>query len=102
MRFQHPADELFIGVWSVDISGIEKRNAKLERAVQRRDRFLFITVAVKIRHAHATEADRRHAWSTASKFALFHICPIQVRGAHSSQRSRIWLRIVLSNGPASN
>src|ERR1700687_2662089 len=87
---------------AVHVGGVEKCDAELERAMKRRDRLLFVAVPVKIRHAHATETDRRNDRSAASKFALFHICPIHVRGAHSSQRSRMFRNVGSSSGPASD
>ena len=59
-------------MWPVDIGGIEKCNSELERAVQCRDGFLFVASAIEIRHAHATEADRRHNRPATAEFSLFH------------------------------
>src|SRR5947207_15187117 len=48
-------------------------------------------MAIKFRHPHTAESDRGNNRSTASKFSLFHGCPIQVLGAITSQRSRMAL-----------
>src|SRR5205823_4502814 len=89
VSLQNPSDEFFVCVRTISVRRVEERDAEFESAIQCRDRFFFIASAVEIGHPHATETDRRDARSAASEFALFHICPIQMRGAHSSQRSRI-------------
>src|SRR5947209_1445339 len=87
---------------SVDVGGVEKGDPELERSLDRRERFVVVTSAVKIGHPHAAKTDRRDNRSAASKFALFHICPIQVRGADSSQRSRMLRNVVSSSAPGSS
>src|SRR5947208_13940162 len=50
-----------------------------------------LVIDTDVRHAHRVDSDRGDNRSSASKFSLFHGCPIQVLGAITSQRSRIAL-----------
>src|ERR1700719_4217638 len=80
MPSQRTADQLFVGVRSINVGGIEKSDAELERARNRSERFFIIAAAIEIRHAHAAETDRRNARSAPSKFSLFHkICAARER-----------------------
>src|SRR6266480_4889528 len=64
--------QLLIGVRTVHIGGVEERNSEFKRAINRSQRFFFISSAVKIGHSHATETDCRDDRPAASKFSLFH------------------------------
>ena len=66
MALEHAADQFLVGVRSVDIGRIEESNAQFERAIQCRDRFGFVAVAIEIGHAHAAEANRRYDWSSST------------------------------------
>src|SRR6185312_9416775 len=55
---------------------VQEIDAELERAVDRRGRFLLVTLAVELGHAHAPEPELRHGQSLASKLALFHAIPL--------------------------
>src|SRR2546421_12558896 len=57
MGLQHAADQFLVRMRAVNVRRVEESNAEIERAMQRRDRLFFIAGAVKIGHAHATEAD---------------------------------------------
>src|SRR5205085_8739239 len=85
------SEQLLIRVRTINVGGIEESNSKVDRAVDRGERFRIVAVAIKFRHAHAAESDRGNNRSAASKFFLFHGCPIQVLGAITSQRSRMAL-----------
>ena len=89
MIFDRAAEEFFIRVRAVHVRRVEKRDAQLKRAANRGERFLVITSTVKIGHAHAAQAQRGNYRTATSQFSLLHICPIQIRGAYSSQRWRI-------------
>src|SRR6266446_8344494 len=89
MTFQCTAEQFFIGMWPVHVGGVEECDAQFKRPMDCRDRFLVVASAVKIGHAHATKSQGGNNRAAASKFALLHICPIQVCGAYSSQRCRI-------------
>ena len=52
-----PAHQLFIYIWPVDVGGVEEVDAKFECAVNGGDGFIVITWTVKLRHAHAAEAE---------------------------------------------
>ncbi len=54
--FDRPAHQLFIYVWPIYVGGVEKVDAKFERAMNGGDGFIVIAWAVKLRHAHAAEA----------------------------------------------
>lgn len=66
------AQEFFVGEGSVDLSRVEKRHAEFDRAVDGANRFAFICGAVRIRHPHAAEPERRYRQALGSEFALFH------------------------------
>src|ERR1700682_443139 len=66
-------DELFVFVWSVDVGRIEKINAEFERAMNSRDRFGVIATGVKLRHAHAAEAEGGNFEAGTSKSTGFHL-----------------------------
>ena len=53
------ADQHFIVAHAVEIAGVEQRNAGVERGVDGGNALAAVGGAVKIRHAHAAEADGR-------------------------------------------
>src|SRR5438034_6868175 len=85
------SEQLLIGVRTINVGGIKKSNPKVDCAIDSGERFGIVAIAVKFRHAHTAESDRGNNRSAASKFSLFHDCPIQVLGAITSQRSRMAL-----------
>jgi hypothetical protein len=50
------ADQDFVGEGAVHVGGVKECDAKLERAVDGRDRLGLIATAIEFRHAHAAEA----------------------------------------------
>src|SRR5438270_10926578 len=85
------SDQFLIRVRTIDVRGIEKSNPKVDCAIDGGEGFRIVAVAIKFRHAHTAESDRGNNRSAASKFSLFHGCPIQVLGAITSHRSRMAL-----------
>src|SRR6266567_4618453 len=85
------SEKLLIRVRTINVGGIEESNPKVDCAIDGGERFRIVVMAIKFRHAHTAESDRGNNRSTASKFSLFHGCPIQVLGAITSQRSRMAL-----------
>src|SRR5436190_536820 len=70
---QRLADELFVGVWTVNFRGIEERDAALDgRADERDHRLLVRWDTVALAHPHATKAEGRNLQVAASEFALLH------------------------------
>ena len=53
------ADESLVGERPVHVGGVEERDAEVERAMDRGDRFVLVRRSVELGHAHAAEADRR-------------------------------------------
>src|SRR5207244_13541133 len=53
MPSQRSADQLFVGVLSVDVGGIDTGHAELARARNRSERCFIIAAAIEVRHAHA-------------------------------------------------
>src|SRR5260370_40897381 len=51
-------DELLVAADAVGVSGIEKIDAELDRAMDRGDRLVVVALAVALGHAHAAEAER--------------------------------------------
>src|SRR5215510_14624448 len=68
-------DQLFIGVWPVYIRCVQKIDAELQRAVNSRDGFSIVTIAVKFAHAHAAEADGRNLRAANAKAPPLHMSP---------------------------
>src|SRR5438132_6305673 len=85
------SDQFLIRVRTINVGGIEESNPQVDCAIDGGERFRIVAVAIKFRHAHTAESDRGNNRSAASKFSLFHGCPIQVLGAITSHRSRIAL-----------
>src|SRR5258708_32316257 len=56
----------------IDICGIKKVDAELDRTMNRRNRFIVIEPAVELRHPHTPKALRRNLQATATQFANFH------------------------------
>src|SRR5579872_1454309 len=66
LAFDRPPNQFFVLVWAVDIGGIEKIDAQIESAMNGGYRFVVVTAAVELRHAHATQAFRRYFDAAAS------------------------------------
>ena len=66
------SDEFFVNVRPVDVGGVEKVDAEFERPMNGRDRFGVIASGVKLRHAHAAQAERGNFDTGTSKSAGFH------------------------------
>ena len=49
------ADQLLVGAAAVHVGGVEEAHAQLERAVDRRDRFGVVALAVELGHPHAAQ-----------------------------------------------
>jgi hypothetical protein len=63
------AHQLLIGERPIDVGGIEKIDAELDCAVDGRNRLTVVAGAIKLRHAHATEADDGDLEPCTSQFA---------------------------------
>src|SRR5262249_39668002 len=72
---ERPAEERFIRERSVDFGGVEERDAEVDGAVNRRNRFPLITVfrrAVRLAHPHAAQAERRNDETVCPECARLH------------------------------
>ncbi len=65
-------DQLFVRVRPVDVGGVEQSDARVERSVDRGDRFDVVALAVEVAHAHAAETDRRYRNAAAAELACAH------------------------------
>src|SRR5207247_613824 len=65
-------DQLFIDVRTVHVGGVEEVDADLDRAVDRRDRFVIVARPVELGHAHAAEPDRRDLKTILAEYASLH------------------------------
>src|SRR5262245_65129431 len=52
------SNQLLVPTHSIDICGVEKRDAKLDGAVNRGDRLGLFSIPVKIAHTHTAEPQR--------------------------------------------
>src|SRR5208283_3936723 len=66
------ADQLFIAMRPVGVRGVPEGDSQFECALERVHRLRIVARAVEIRHAHASEANRRHEESALSKLPRFH------------------------------
>src|SRR5207244_9509246 len=70
---QRLANQLFVGVRTVNLGGIEERDATFDsRADERDHRLLVRRETVALAHPHAAEPERRAFEIALSKFALLH------------------------------
>ena len=75
------ADQFLIDERPVHVGCVEEVHSLLQRPMDRRDRFLVVTRAVKFAHPHAAETDRRDGRPVAAKGALLDrhvILPIAI------------------------
>src|SRR5437870_10092775 len=73
-RRQRLADELFVGVRTVNFGGIEECDAAFDGSADERDHRLFVRwETVALAHPHAAEPQRRHFQTPLSQFALLHV-----------------------------
>src|SRR6266849_4866408 len=66
------ADQFLVAMRSVSVGGIPEGDAELERALQRVHRLRIVAGPVKIRHAHASESERRYGKAASSEVSYFH------------------------------
>jgi hypothetical protein len=57
------AHQLLVPAHSINVDGIKESDAELDSAVNGSDRLGFLSGSVKIAHAHAAKAQRRHEQS---------------------------------------
>src|SRR5215469_2738890 len=57
----------------VNVRRVEKIDSQLERPVNRRDRFLVVARAIKLRHPHTAEPNLRNREAASSPFARLHV-----------------------------
>src|ERR1700722_15302465 len=56
-RFQHLSEQAFVGTDPVHVGGVEEVDADIERSIEHVEVRGFVRWAIKVRHAHAAEAD---------------------------------------------
>src|SRR5581483_10010170 len=79
------ADEHFVRQRAVELRRVEKVDAELPRAPDRRDGLVLVGRAVEGRHPHAAEPDRRHLH--VCQLALLHLPPAFRGGGWRCARS---------------
>ncbi len=86
---ERAAEQRLVGVGPVDLGGVEEVDPELERAMDGRDAFRLVGLAVHLgragdaAHAHGAEADRRDDQSLLAECALLHRNLLN-RGGHGS------------------
>jgi hypothetical protein len=63
--FDRAPNQFFVRMRPVYVGGIQKVDAEFERQMNRRDRFVVVASAVKLRHPHAAKALHRNLGSSA-------------------------------------
>ena len=71
--FDGAPDQPLVFAAAVHVRRVEQGHADVQRAVNGGDGFLVIARAVKFRHPHASETERRDCQSLFSKLSLFHV-----------------------------
>jgi hypothetical protein len=71
--FDGAPDQPLVFAATVHVRRVEQGHPEIQRAVDGGDGFLVIARAVKFRHAHAPEPERRDGQSLFSKLSLFHV-----------------------------
>src|SRR5207248_2026437 len=66
-------DQLFVLALAVDVGSVEEIDTEFERPVNGRDRFSVILARVKIRHAHASQAESGDLGAVPAQCALLHL-----------------------------
>ena len=70
--FERVADQQLIVADAVEVAGVEQRAPRIQRGVDGTDALAAVGGAVKIRHAHAAEADDGDARAGCAQFAMIH------------------------------
>jgi hypothetical protein len=65
-------NQFLIAAHPIHVSGVEKRNAQIDRTMDGSDRFRFITRSVEIRHAHTTKPEGGHGEPAFTKLSCMH------------------------------
>src|SRR5258705_8406366 len=71
--FESAPQQLLVDERPVHFGGIEKVDAEIEGAVDRRQRFPFIRGAVHRAHAHASETKRGNSQSAVAQKSALHM-----------------------------
>src|SRR5262249_34133661 len=66
------ANEDLVPAPAIAVGGVNQRHAEIERALQRARRLFVVAGPVALRHAHATETDRRNGESAGSELSQLH------------------------------
>ncbi len=73
VRCQRPAEQVFVGIWTIDFGGVEEGHAAFDRGVQQGDALALLdgrTVAVA--QAHAAQAQGGDFQAAAAEFTCLH------------------------------
>src|ERR1019366_6544372 len=71
------ADQFLNLVGTIHVRRVQVIHAEIERAMNRRDRFLVVARTVEFRHPHASESDRRNTKLTSTKLPIVHWVPLK-------------------------
>ena len=71
--FDGASDQPLVFAAAVHVRRVEQGHADVQRAVDGGDGFPVIARAVKFRHPHASETERRNGQSLFAKLSLFHV-----------------------------
>ena len=73
LALDRPRDQFFVAAVAIGIGGHQQIDAEFECAMNRRDRFSVVGLAVGNRHAHATKAEGGNRGAVTAEFALLHV-----------------------------
>src|SRR5436190_18712697 len=66
------ADEPLVREWPVNVGGVQKIDAEIQRSANRRNRLRVVTLTVELGHSHAAETDGRDHRTAAPKLTSLH------------------------------
>src|SRR6185437_6566158 len=73
LAFDGLTHQFFVFVWPVNVGGVEKINAKFQRAVDGGYGLIVVAARIKFGHTHAAETQRGHCGTILTKLTEFHL-----------------------------
>jgi hypothetical protein len=72
-RLEHTPDQLLIMKWPIHVRRIEEVDPEFDCSLERCGRFAVVTLTIKVRHSHASQAQfRYHQPLTAELTLMFY------------------------------
>src|SRR6266446_5516601 len=72
LSFHRAAKQFFVFEWAIHFCGVPKVDADRKRSIEHSDGFRIVAAAIRPRHSHAAETDRRNFQTFTAKLSFFH------------------------------